>query len=612
MIVGKKIFIRPTHIALICFFIFGIAGAAYENSFTFFDTSFKNNNGEIQEIVAQSIMLQSQGRHQDAVNLLHQTLQKNPAISDLFLSLGKASNEIAQYENAYIFLKNVVTLDPGKIEGYMALSDTLIHMHLNDQALQQADYAVRLAPRNVDALVQLSKIHIDCTLNDQALKIAEYAASLEPNNTKALLRLATAQLSCEQVQDALKTVQKVLTIDPHSDKAYHVLGCVYYKLGEVDQALVACQKSLAISPHAPQALLSMGITLMLLNRLDEALSYLHHADQVKVDFTHAHTALFDAYMAKGDLEHAWMYHRKLWKYFGVDPSKMGVPLWDGSNVQGKTIFLYAEQGLGDTFQFIRYAKILKEQGATVICRVQKGLETLCAKLPYIDEIIAEGQGNPTIYMDYQVPLLYLPGILKTRKDTIPAPIPYLWADAKLINLWKSNIAADKNFKIGVCWHMEAQHEVGLAPWAKRTLSPALFESLTHIPNISLYSLQKENNQTPAFIRSFGQNFDRDHGRFMDTAALIMNMDLIITVDTSIAHLAGALGKKVWMILPYAAAPRWYREGDTTAWYPNMRLFRQPKPYDPSSSDGLCRTGWQPVIEQLVVALNEHVQNNKSI
>ena len=204
--------------------------------------------------------------------------------------------------------------------------------------------------------------------------------------------------------------------------------------------------------------------------------------------------------------------------------------------------------------------------------------------------------------DYQIPLLNIPGVIKTNLKTIPAEIPYLKADPQLVNFWKNKLAHDKKFRIGLCWHVDPEHELDKSPWAIRSFPAHLFVPLNTAGNVSFYSLQKINgeeqlkNLPDSFsIHTFGYNFDEKHGRFMDSAAVIMNLDLIITVDTSIAHLAAAMGKKVWMILPYSPDCRWYDDRSDTPWYPTMRLFRQPKPYD-----------WESVSKELTNALKKEL------
>jgi len=390
------------------------------------------------------------------------------------------------------------------------------------------------------------------------------------------------------------------------------LGHMHNKNGTLTAAINAYKQALEIDPNYPNALYNLGYTLRIAKKIDEALPYLHRAEQLKADYTDAHIALAQSYWAKADYDNAWRYYKKRWNMFGVDPSNMNIPLWDGCDLKDKKILLYAEQGLGDTLQFIRYAKILKEMGATVLCKVQKPLIALLSTVPYIDTIITTIGNTP---LDYQAPLLDIPGIIKTDADSIPAEIPYLKADEKLVALWKSKLSDDpvvakdydgrgSNFKVGLCWHVEAQHEIDKSPWEKRSVNVDLFTPLSKIKNISFYSLQKMSGEEQLknlpknfVVHTFGPDFDEQHGRFMDTAAVIMNLDLIITVDTSIAHLAGAMGKKVWMLLPYTPDPRWYNEGSTTSWYPTMRLFRQTKPQS-----------WESVIDELAIALRHEIND----
>ena len=254
-------------------------------------------------------------------------------------------------------------------------------------------------------------------------------------------------------------------------------------------------------------------------------------------------------------------------------------MWDGSDLHGKTILLYAEQGMGDTLQFIRFAKEVKKRGARVICKVQEPLKQLLSMYPYVDKIVGRETTNEPI--DVQSALMSVPGIINMRPDTIPADIPYLKVDTTLVQVWKDKLAHDKNFKIGICWKVDPQHELTKSPLSLRTMPLDAFAQLADIPGISFYSLQKthdlqdfKNKPASFIINTFNPDFDETNGRFMDTAAVIENLDLVISVDTSVIHVAGMLGKEVWVILPISPDCRWYFEGEKTTWYPTMRMFRQ--------------------------------------
>ncbi|MCX5922299.1 MAG: tetratricopeptide repeat protein [Candidatus Dependentiae bacterium] len=519
---------------------------------------------QIDLLLKQGIDLQAAGKLKEAISTYKQLLTTNPAITQTLVRLGSAASELKDYNSAITYYKSAITIAPNHLGAYGALSANLRYTKEYAQAAKYATMGVSLVSDYYDGYFQLSK----------------------------------AQTELAEFEQAIKNAQKAITLQPNNIHAYLNLGHIHNRNGTLDDAVAMYKKALEITPEFPNALYNLGYTLRIQKKTDEALTYLLRAAELQANYVDAHVAIAQAYWSQKKFDVAWQEYEWRWKLLGIDPHAMSTPLWDGCDLKGKTIVLYCEQGLGDTLQFVRYTKLVKEKGATVVCKVQKPLLTLLAQFPHIDKLISSMAETKGMHIDYQAPLLNLPGILKTREHTIPADIPYLKADPKLISLWKSKLAHDTKFKIGLCWHVDPHHEVDKSPWEKRTVTIDLFTQLSRIANTSFYSLQKINgedqlkNLPESFVvKTFDQNFDEKHGRFMDTAAVIMNLDLVITVDTSVAHLAAGMGKKVWMLLPYTPDPRWYNEGQATPWYPNMRLFRQPKPYD-----------WQSVGNELKVAL----------
>jgi len=252
-------------------------------------------------------------------------------------------------------------------------------------------------------------------------------------------------------------------------------------------------------------------------------------------------------------------------------------------------------------QFIRYAKIIKDMGATVICKVQKPLVKLLSSCPYIDEVFCEIDNS--IKYDTHAQIMSLPRILNTTNNTIPNEMNYLYANPKLEEEWKEKLSQDKNFKVGLCWHVDPIHEKDKSPWSIRSITLKQFKPFAKLNGVSFYSLQKFKDYKPLMnlpkgllLKTFGEDFDEKNGAFMDSAAIIKNLDLVITVDTCIAHLAGALNKPVWMFLPYSPDCRWYLKRTDTPWYPTMKLYRQSKPND-----------WKNAIKKVASDLSKEIK-----
>lgn len=312
------------------------------------------------------------------------------------------------------------------------------------------------------------------------------------------------------------------------------------------------------------------------------------------DDSDLHYGLAEAQLALGNFKEGW--HEFEWRYKrGEDTRAFTQKLWDGSSLHNKTILIRAEYGQGDLLQFIRYLPLLKKQGATIILEAHHSLLDLVSLCPYIDRVIPVcPHGTPNLFFDVQIPIMSLPERFRTNSEhDIPCTIPYLFAKQELVEFWREKIKDDNHFKIGICWDPSPYYEQFKSPLSRKSVPLTAFTPLAALSSISLYSLQKMNgldqlHELPhhVHIKTF-ENFDTSHGRFMDTAALIKNLDLVITVDTSIAHLAGALGKPVWVLLPFVADWRWMINRTDSPWYPTMRLFRQDEPGN-----------WQTVIDHI--------------
>jgi hypothetical protein len=287
----------------------------------------------------------------------------------------------------------------------------------------------------------------------------------------------------------------------------------------------------------------------------------------------------------------WAEYEWRWKCAPTPARPFSQPRWDGKPLEGKSVLIYSEQGLGDTIQFIRYAPLIQQRGGTVLVEAPSILEKLLSRCPGIDRFIP--QGAPLPDFAYQIPFLSLPGAFQTTVETVPASVPYLSAEPKLIESWGKALDVDDRFKIGISWQGSQKYGGDL----HRSVPLKHFEPLAKMPDIRLVSLQKgygtEHIQGVAKdwnILDFGERLDAN-AAFLDTAAIMTNLDLVVTSDTAVAHLAGALGVPVWMAVCTAADWRWLRNRDDSPWYPTMRLFRQTSWGD-----------WSGVFQRIVQAL----------
>jgi hypothetical protein len=317
---------------------------------------------------------------------------------------------------------------------------------------------------------------------------------------------------------------------------------------------------------------------------------------VNPDFADAHWNLSFALLLAGNYEEGWQEYEWIWR-LKKPMHTLPQPVWDGADIKGKRILLYAEQGFGDVIQFVRYAPMVAEKGAEVIVGCQKELKSLLKSLPGVSAVVAFGEALP--HYDFQCPLPSLPRIFHTTLENMPSSVPYLHADFGSIAKWRDRLQNDTySLNIGLTWAGSPGHLND----RNRSCPIDLFVPITRIDGVRLFSLQKDipKQWTGSSLSEMDIiDYTGDMEDFSDTAGIIMNLDLVITVDTVVAHLAGALGKPVWTLLPYSPDWRWMLNREDSPWYPTMRLFRQPSPGD-----------WISVISKVHYELHNVIEDKK--
>ncbi|MDR3550792.1 MAG: tetratricopeptide repeat protein [Candidatus Babeliales bacterium] len=409
--------------------------------------------------------------------------------------------------------------------------------------------------------------------------------------TTDMIQQGTAYLNEQNLDAAYTCFCNALVLDLNQEQLRIVgnslltIGNNYYNHAHMEKAAKVFEKLVTLFPTSPAVQFNLGYTLIELTQYRRAQECFKIACSLKPETPEFCVALATALLATGDYQQGWPLYEYRWQLPDKKAVVMNAPRWDGiSSLHGKRMLLLSEGALGDCIQFVRYAHILKQQGAYIILKTLSPLRQLLNLCPYIDEIITHNES--TIAVDYYTSLMSLPALLHATIETVPSTIPYIFANTSLHNEWHTKLNHDKKIKVGICWQADTANDANRPPRAQRTISAQAFAPLAQIDPITLYSLQ-HGQIAPSFMHDFGPELDTTHGRFMDTAAIISNLDLVISVDTSIAHLAGALGIATWLLLPYKADWRWLDAGDTCPWYPNMRIFRQR--YD---------EGWQTVIDRI--------------
>ncbi len=427
-------------------------------------------------------------------------------------------------------------------------------------------------PNHFAAVHMLGEIALRAQRLERALELLEKAITLKPDYADAYSDRGMALRKLKRFEDALASNEMAIALKPNFAMAHNNRGNALLDLDRPLEALASCDKAIALSPNLIIAHYNRGNALQALKRPEEALASFEQATALKPDFTEANWNKGLCLLLLGRLDQGWpLYEWRKWRSEPVATHTFPQPLWLGKeDIAGKTLFLWWEQGFGDTIQFCRYAKLAEARGAKVILAVQKSLHKLLKQIsPTIAFVDLDDAPRE---FDYHCPLLSLPLAFGTTLATIPAQQPLLQADEELRVAWAARLPPKTRPRIGLVWSGRAEHKNDRnRSMELRQLLPILSADADWI------CLQNEIREKDlAVLRQDGRmTFFGDELRdFSDTAAVIDLMDLVITVDTSVAHLAGAMGKPVWILLPHNPDWRWLIDRDDSPWYPSARLFRQ--------------------------------------
>ncbi len=510
----------------------------------------------------------------DALTHFNNTLISQPNDAHILFNIGQCYIRQQQWRLAFDSFNKTILHDPQHERAHIQLGVVCEKLKLPEEAIAMYKKAIEINPHSFEAHHNLGTTFKHLEQLDAALASYRHAHTLQPDNVPVMMDLANTLNILEQNQESLELYEKI-----------------------VEQ-----------NPRVFSALYNFGFTLKKMGHLGRAAEVYHELLKQKPDYAPAHFSLSTIYLTLGDLERGWEEYEWRWKAYHEEPRAFAKPRWHGEDIVGRTLFVYAEQGLGDTAQFIRYLKLLKQnyKYTRIIFESQDALIPLLKLQPYIDQVVSR-QETPS-YFHYHIPLMSLPHLLKTRLDTIPDNTPYIEPSPHLTTAWKEKLASDKNFKIGLCWQGNARYTTQALRRAVALKSIHLeqFAPLFAIPGVSIYSLQQYDgleqiNVVPfkEKLITFDSTFDHTHGRFMDTAAVIKNLDLVISVDTSICHLAGAMNVPTWVLVPFPADWRWLLNRTDSPWYPSIRVFRQRTAGD-----------WQSVIAAVVEEVSRIAGNEK--
>ena len=493
---------------------------------------------------------------------------------------------------------------------------------------------LKLDASNFNALHMLGVICVQQGRHADAAKLIREALKHNPYSAEAHSNLGHALLGLSRYEEAISCCRSAVRLKPDYADAHNNLGLALQGVGRHDEAIASCQKALALVPDHAGALNNVGLALEALDRHDDAIASYRKATALRSDFAEAHNNLGNglqqllrheeaiacyqraqaiapdfadthwgeslARLALGDFAAGWQKYEWRWRTKALASEKRDFrrPLWLGEvDLDGKRILLHAEQGLGDTLQFVRYAPLVTARGAKVTLQVQAALKPLLDTLVGMDAVVTEA-APPRVY-DCHCPLLSLPLAFRTTLETVPAKVPYLFPPASKLAEWRPSLSNLGRPTVGVTWSGNATHRND----RNRSIALPQLAALFSTPRVQFVSIQKDlRGHEREWLESFPAliHLGEKLQDFADTAAVVLQLDLVVTVDTAAAHLAGALAKPVWVLLPYAPDWRWLLHREDSPWYPTMRLFRQSRPGD-----------WETVIDRVAHELVRLADNGAS-
>jgi tetratricopeptide (TPR) repeat protein len=540
--------------------------------------------------------LRDVGRLDEAEAVCREAIESYPGLAAAYYELGRVQMARQDLAGAVGAFQDALRVDPRLGEAEFHLGVCLQLLGYRAEAVECYRRALVIDPRHADAHCNLGSALKDLGQTAEAARAYQRAIECNPQLAAAHFNLGVILQGRGQADAAIHCYEAAIRARPDYAQAWNNLGTLQSARDELDRAAECFARALELKPDSAEALNNLGNVEKTRGRLDKALAGYEGALRAAPGYAQAHhnrglLLLAQADFAAGWPEYEWRERCPEYRHEFVES-----PRWQGEPLDGRTLLVHAEQGLGDTLQFVRYLPLLADRGGTVRFQVQPALLPLLRQSGFDRAVELVGRDEPLKPFDVQVPLLSLPAVLGTTLDNIPAADrAYLAADPRLVDDWRERLGPRRGLRVGIAWQGRATYRGD----QYRSIPLAQFEPLAR-DGVELVSLQRGagEEQLSALagrfaVRDLGPDFDRAHGAFMDTAAVIENLDLVITSDSAVVHLAGGLGAPVWVALTTVPDWRWFRDRDDSPWYATMRLFRQSE-----------RGNWQPVFARIAAALAE--------
>jgi Flp pilus assembly protein TadD len=534
------------------------------------------------------------GRPDDALDCYRRAAAARPGHAGALCNLGVALAQRGRLAEAEEHLRRAVAADPAFAKAHHNLGVALAQQGFNGAAITALRRAIDLQPGYAEAHFNLGNTLGADGRRDDAVAAYREAVRHRPDYPEALCNLGLALNEAGRPGEAAVLLRQATRLRPDYVEAHNNLGLALADLGRFKEATTCYQRALALRPRYAAAHANLGSACKGLGRADEAAACYEAALRYEPDSASSHWNLALARLLAGDFERGWREYEWRWQRPATPMRPLARPLWEGLKLAGRTVLLWCEQGLGDAVQFARYAPLVQAKGGRVVLECPDPLLPLFRTLPGVDELVPEGSQRPH---DCHAPLMSLPRLLNTTLATVPADIPYVQPDPARVESWRDRLKSLDGFKVGVAWQGNPHHA-----WDRwRSVPLAALAPLAAVPGVRLVSLQHGPGaeQVAALkgrfsVAELGEGLG---GRevWAEVAAAMACLDLVVSVDTATAHLAGALGLPVWLALPTLVDWRWLLGRDDSPWYPTMRLFRQRR---------LGR--WEPVLRRMATALRQRL------
>lgn len=529
---------------------------------------------DLGQTLQQALALHQQGQLREAEKLYARALKAAPGNFDALHLLGLIKAQNGQMGEAYRLMASALKVNAQSPDAWSNFANVLHALKRNDEALDAIDRALALRPADATLLQQRGNTLIAMGRPADAVACFDTVLQTNPRQGAALLNRGAAKAALGEPTSALADFDAVLALAPNNPDALYNRGNALSDLGRPADALAAFDRVVAVAPGHLKAWNNRGRALQALNRHADALACFDKVLAADKDNADAHFNRAHALLTLGELRPGFAEYEWRWKRSGMEGAarKLSRPLWLGEYPLGsKTILLHAEQGLGDTIQFARYAPLLAQAGARVVLEVQPELKTLLAGLDGVQACVARGESLPAY--DVHCPLGSLPLALKTDASGVPAPIPYLKAEGQRVEAMRARIEALPGKRVAIAWAGHARHVND----RNRSMALEMLAPLFVHAGVSFISIQRElrDGDADLLARHNVTPVGDALNDMMDTAAVTALVDLTIAVDTSVVHLAGAMGRPVWVMLPFCPDWRWGLTQEQSPWYPQARLFRQP-------------------------------------